>query len=42
VVVGGAASIAIAGLWMRWFPGLRALDRFPKLYVHPESGAGQP
>jgi len=29
VVVGGIASVAIAGLWMRWFPDLRAMDRFP-------------
>lgn len=29
VVVGGVASVAIAGLWMRWFPGLRRIDRFP-------------
>jgi MFS family permease len=29
VVVGGVASVAIAGLWMRWFPALRAMDRFP-------------
>jgi hypothetical protein len=29
VVVGGVASIAIAGLWMRWFPALRAMDKFP-------------
>ena len=30
VVVGGVASMAIAGLWMRWFPNLRRLDRFPE------------
>jgi MFS family permease len=29
VVVGGLASVAIAGLWMRWFPALRQIDRFP-------------
>ncbi|MDH4259482.1 MAG: MFS transporter [Gammaproteobacteria bacterium] len=29
VVVGGLASLAIAGLWMRWFPGLRDMDGFP-------------
>ncbi len=29
VVVGGVASIAIAGLWMRWFPALRRIDEFP-------------
>ncbi len=30
VVVGGVASVAIAGLWMRWFPALRRMDRFPE------------
>ena len=30
VVVGGVASVAIAGLWMRWFPALRRIDRFPE------------
>ena len=30
VVVGGVASVAIAGLWMRWFPALRDMDRFPE------------
>ena len=29
VVVGGLASVAIAGLWMGWFPALRHMDRFP-------------
>ncbi len=29
VVVGGLASVAIAGLWMRWFPALRDMDGFP-------------
>jgi MFS family permease len=29
VVVGGLVSVVIAGLWMRWFPGLRRIDRFP-------------
>jgi len=28
VVVGGLASVAIAGLWARWFPQLARLDRF--------------
>jgi len=28
VVVGGVASVTIAGLWARWFPELRTLDRF--------------
>ncbi len=30
VIVGGVASVAIAGLWMRWFPALRKMDRFPE------------
>jgi MFS family permease len=29
VVLGGAATIAITGLWMRLFPTLRTMDRFP-------------
>jgi hypothetical protein len=28
VMVGGVASIAIAGLWARWFPQLSRLDQF--------------
>jgi hypothetical protein len=27
VVVGGAATLAVAGLWTLWFPSLRRLDR---------------
>jgi hypothetical protein len=30
VVVGGLATLAVAGLWARWFPQLRTLDRFPE------------
>jgi len=29
VVMGGVATLLVAGLWMRWFPALRAIDRFP-------------
>ena len=29
VVVGGIASVAIAGLWTRWFPALRRMDELP-------------
>jgi len=29
VLVGGAAAIAVAGLWTWLFPALRRLDRFP-------------
>jgi len=29
VVIGGAATLAIAGLWWKVFPGLRDVDGFP-------------
>jgi MFS family permease len=29
VVIGGLATLAVAGLWARWFPSLRTIDRFP-------------
>ncbi len=29
VVVGGLATLAVAGLWARWFPPLRTMTRFP-------------
>jgi MFS family permease len=29
ILVGGAATLGIAALWMRLFPGLRRMDRFP-------------
>ncbi|HSY07199.1 MAG TPA: MFS transporter [Steroidobacteraceae bacterium] len=29
VVIGGAATLVVAGIWMRWFPALRTIDRFP-------------
>jgi MFS family permease len=35
VVVGGIASVAIAGLWMRWFPALRRIDQFPESATRP-------
>jgi MFS family permease len=31
VVVGGLATLAVAGLWAKWFPQLRTLDRFPEV-----------
>jgi MFS family permease len=31
VVVGGLATLAVAGLWAKWFPQLRTLDRFPQV-----------
>jgi MFS family permease len=30
VLVGGIATLVVTGLWMRLFPGLRTLDRFPE------------
>jgi MFS family permease len=30
VVLGGIATLVVAGLWMRLFPELRTIDRFPK------------
>lgn len=42
VVVGGIASVAIAGLWMRWFPALRDMDRFPEPQLGAATGSGQP
>jgi len=42
VVVGGIASVAIAGLWMRWFPALRDMDRFPGSRIREVTVAGQP
>ena len=29
VVIGGAATLAITGLWTRLFPSLRTMNRFP-------------
>jgi hypothetical protein len=29
VLIGGAATIVVTGLWMRLFPTLRTMDRFP-------------
>lgn len=28
VIVGGLATLTVAGLWARWFPALRRMDRF--------------
>ena len=28
VVIGGLATLAVSGLWARWFPALRRMDRF--------------
>ena len=37
VVVGGAATLLVAGLWMAWFPMLRTLNRFPQEQARLES-----
>lgn len=29
ILLGGAATVVVAGVWMRAFPALRAMDRFP-------------
>ncbi len=29
VLVGGSATVVVSLLWMKWFPGLRTMDRFP-------------
>jgi len=29
VVIGGMATLLVAGLWARWFPELRRMERFP-------------
>jgi len=30
VIIGGAATMAVAGLWKRWFPELSGMDRLPE------------
>jgi MFS family permease len=30
VVIGGIATLLVAGLWTLWFPALRTIDRFPR------------
>jgi hypothetical protein len=35
VVVGGLASVAIAGLWIRFFPGIWRIDNFPERETKP-------
>jgi hypothetical protein len=37
VVVGGAATIVVAGLWLKLFPSLARLDRMEQL--RPEAAA---
>lgn len=31
IVAGGVATLGVTVLWMRWFPALRSMDRFPDL-----------
>jgi hypothetical protein len=38
VVVGGVATLVVTGVWMRLFPVLRDLDRFPNA-TEPEPAA---
>jgi MFS family permease len=38
VVIGGGATLVVAWLWMRWFPELSKLDRFPPPEHATESG----
>jgi MFS family permease len=42
VLVGGAATIVVAGLWMWLFPTLRRLDRFPGHPTTLEAGTPTP
>jgi MFS family permease len=37
VIVGGVATLAVAGLWARWFPALRRMKSFPVPAVPPDS-----
>ena len=39
VLVGGAATIVVAGAWTRLFPSLRRLDRFPGHAAGAEAAA---
>ena len=45
IVLGGAATLAIAALWWGLFPALRSVDGFPALADHtrpPEAGYADP
>jgi hypothetical protein len=37
VVLGGVLTLAVAGLWARWFPALFRMDRFPPLRATREA-----
>lgn len=36
VIIGGIATLCVAGLWARWFPSLRTVDRFPGSIPPPQ------
>ena len=40
IVVGGAASIAVAGIWALAFPALRRIDRFEDIEPAERSPGG--
>ena len=40
VVLGGAGTIGVAVLWMRWFPALRDIDRLEEVRPMEQSGPG--
>jgi predicted MFS family arabinose efflux permease len=42
VVLGGAATLAVAASWWRWFPALRDVDRFPASANAAGSGLEEP
>jgi hypothetical protein len=41
VVLGGVATLAVSALWIRWFPQLFQMDRFPEAQPTPPAPASQ-
>ena len=39
IVVGGLATLGVTALWMRLFPPLRTMDRFPAVHAEPAAPA---
>jgi Transmembrane secretion effector len=39
VVLGGIGTLVVVGLWLRWFPALRRVDRLESV-IPPNQGAG--
>ena len=39
VVLGGIGTLLVVGLWLRWFPALRRVDRLESV-IPPSQGAG--